>query len=390
MIRKITILLTILFSLSVHPVYSKEEYNEIPNLNTTGVKIAIGSFKLNNEKLEIRYQIQNNSNKNIWICEDIDINNSRDFEVFLLEDVQTLMIRRRLDVPSIFRESPTIGSYVRLHPSQTRSESLSVNIPVYPCAVFSVAGMKERDNFQNLILEIGYYNEDFPQKINSIINEVEKVEYESGPIPIIKIDDLGIRIDYFTAELFKTHNDNINNAIDHIKIPYTYDVIKGGQSVKLKIEGLDIPFIGFQEFWIEDPKKITKPTTLSMLKDLFYDGKIEAENLRYAETLLYCDKHLYNNTAKKIADVYEQVAEGQISPNQLDRLLDSIAGKKERDEVLKEIVAKKEEENHKKQVRIENLLSQAKSYNKNSNDKQAILVLDELLKLDPYHEEVRC
>ena len=101
------------------------------------ITIAPKGLNVGAKSFELRYEIKNGSDKDIWICNEVDIDNSCHFEAYLAEDRQTLVLRRRLDVPivGIFREQPR-GRYMRLRAGQSRTESLLLSLPVRRIPVF--------------------------------------------------------------------------------------------------------------------------------------------------------------------------------------------------------------------------------------------------------------
>jgi len=99
-----------------------------------GVTIELTKLDVNDTTLDLSYKIKNNSDHEVWICDDVDFYlTSIDFEVYLSEDEQTLLIRRRFDVPTIvYWPIWPYGRYVLLRSGQERTESLSLDVPVHP------------------------------------------------------------------------------------------------------------------------------------------------------------------------------------------------------------------------------------------------------------------
>jgi hypothetical protein len=102
--------------------------------------------------------------------------------VYLSEDEQSLMIRRRLDVPTnmYFNASP-VGRYVLLRSEQERTESVSLFVPVGSRPLFANR-LETSVHARHLVLEIGFYNEDLPGMIRDILEMAEKLNCTSFAI----------------------------------------------------------------------------------------------------------------------------------------------------------------------------------------------------------------
>jgi len=91
----------------------------------------------------------------------------------------------------------------------------------------------------------------------------------------------------------------------------------------------------------ESPLKDSRQRYLRILKELYLDGEIRIEDYKYVETLFGYDETLYDDLARRIADVYIQVAKGNLNPNRLTRMLDLIAHENRRKNVLNGLVPRK-------------------------------------------------
>ncbi len=72
--------------------------SNVANNNASTPTITITKLNINDTKLELCYEIKNNSQQEIWICD--SVSEEYNFEVFLDEDGQTLIVRKRLEVPT--------------------------------------------------------------------------------------------------------------------------------------------------------------------------------------------------------------------------------------------------------------------------------------------------
>jgi hypothetical protein len=84
------------------------------------------------------------------------------------------------------------------------------------------------------------------------------------------------------------------------------------------------------------PKPV-QATSLEALRDLFYNFVVDVEQYQYAQQLFAIEKGLLDDSAKRLIDVYVQVAEGKLNPAELTRGLDEILSKADREGLLKSL-----------------------------------------------------
>ena len=211
------------------------------------VTIELTKLDVNDTKIELSWKIKNNTDHDIWICEDTLISFTLDFEVFLSEDEQSLMIRRHHNFPIVgYPITVPHGRYVLLRSDQERTESLSLDVPVGPGTLFA-SGSGTSDRARRLILEIGFYNEDLPGIIRDILEMAEKLNcarLESNEY------DTDIFIRYFkgiwVAILFgglSHFEENMyKEGSEEIEIPYTWQRLCGEQVLRIVVDGVHIPY----------------------------------------------------------------------------------------------------------------------------------------------------
>jgi hypothetical protein len=80
-----------------------DDANNLDVEQNSDVSIAITHFEVTDANLELGWKITNNTDHDVWICDTINAYNPnyKQFEVYMPENNQTLLIRRRLDVPSV-------------------------------------------------------------------------------------------------------------------------------------------------------------------------------------------------------------------------------------------------------------------------------------------------
>jgi hypothetical protein len=221
---------------------------------------TITTIKLNiiDESFELRYEIRNRSDKDIWICKEVDIDNSRQFESYLAEDRQTLVIRRRLDVPivGIFRDQPR-GRYMRLRAGQIQTESLLLSLPVRRITVFNSRGHTNYTVYvKRLILEIGYYCGDLPAMVLHLL------EGEEGAIREGRNNNLDSLRKYLgSVSYFNAANEDLNfeSRDEQVIIPWSNQTLNGERLLQLELNGLHLPYSsGVQRFTIPELDLCTK------------------------------------------------------------------------------------------------------------------------------------
>lgn len=172
---------------------------------------------VNDQTLELSYKIKNDSEHDIWICKDIKIyETGYDEEVYLDDDDETLVIRRRIDVPTyvVWMFQP-VSTYLRLSVGEDWAEALSLNLPVHSVRLFKPKWPERGIKYaRRLVVEIGYYTKDLPPEVS---------RWEPYPDP---------------------------NAVEEVIMDY-YDSAKEGEHVlRITVDGVLIPY---EEVWTQDP-----------------------------------------------------------------------------------------------------------------------------------------
>jgi hypothetical protein len=135
------------------------------------VTITIVGAKVTEKALEIRYQIRNGSQQDIWICESVISGPlaGPDFEVCLSEGSGTLTVRKRLDIAGKERMEwplPPFATYLRLPAGDRRSESITLPLPVHPVLIFGQSTRFDGRGYPTrLRVEIGFHDSDLSKTI---------------------------------------------------------------------------------------------------------------------------------------------------------------------------------------------------------------------------------
>ena len=182
--------------------------DQIPDVNDQTLDVNIPT-------LTLKYKIINNSSEDIWVCDSVGFIED-EFEVYL-EDNQTLLIRRRLDVLALvmYYIWPE-GRYVRLRAGEERTKSLSINLPVHHHWMF-IPRLEEQGIIyaQRLVVEIGYHTKDLAQIILDL----------------------------------KDSNDD-PNLYNKAVISYLHSANEGEHILRITVDGVHIPY---EDMWVQDP-----------------------------------------------------------------------------------------------------------------------------------------
>lgn len=260
--------------------------------------IDVIRLNISDETLKLSYQIKNDSDHDIWICEGICVGlPEHSFEVYLAEDKHTLLVRKRLDITA--QSSPIAypsGRYVRLPAGQSRAESLLLSLPVESRFFWGAPPEPDKPYTTSLALEIGYYPGDMPGMIRGIFEEAEKSsDTKTGVYPTYPIT---IKVWLGSLLLFDYYN-SLDQYVSHrgeeFVIPWTGEFRIGEQALRTTIDGLRIPYEETFDLPDVSPPDINNCTRLeiqyqpSMLDYFFpYPNErafLSAEEVRHLQSL---------------------------------------------------------------------------------------------------------
>lgn len=216
--------------------------------DVAAVMIVLTKLEITHQTLELGYKIKNGSDHDVWVCDSVCMDYGIDFEAYLAEDARTLVMRKLLDVsPEILWVAIPVGRYVRLRAGQERTESLSLTVPVRPQLVY--IGQRASAEYATcLVLEIGFYNEDLPGLIRSIIEVAERLG--CAP-PTVKDYDSDIMRRYFSGLLIygrfgglSQFDESHQDVSEEFVTAYT-DRLLGEQVLRIVVDNLYIPYQGY-------------------------------------------------------------------------------------------------------------------------------------------------
>jgi len=230
------------------------------NNETDVPTIAVTKLDITDKTLKLSYEIRNEAKYDTWILVGFEKFDSS-AEAFMDKDGQTILIRRRFDVPFAGGNGPVYGRYVRMHPGQIQAESVSLAIPVRPNRGFAPSRKtKGLELATRLAIEIGFYSGNLPWMISDMLEEIEQISDTS-----LNEELNSIKFHFGGLLQFNTLNEGLRQRDEEILVPYTYQTLKGEHVLRTKIDGLLIPY--------EEKEDLLKP----YLPDLTPCTRVEIE-----------------------------------------------------------------------------------------------------------------
>jgi hypothetical protein len=214
----------------------------------SGVAMEITELAVDDSTLTLGYKIINGTDYDAWVCTSID--SSEPFEVFLTPDKQTLLIRKRLDVPTtgMWRPRLPVGTYVRIAPGASLADSVRIAVPVSPVFLYASQDTTElAQTVTGLALEIGYYNADLPGIIHDIIALAEKSGLTILDVPGGLLDTYfrGVRVRVSLGDFDRVNKDPYGQG--RVSIAYSGQALTDEKVLRVNINNVSIPYKGYSE-----------------------------------------------------------------------------------------------------------------------------------------------
>jgi hypothetical protein len=209
------------------------------NKSMGSLKISVTSLDINDEALNLVYEIRNDSEDDAWIFvggyQFSDNTFGMGARILIAEDGQTLTIRARSKRPTtVMTFEPVYSRLVRLRPGDGQTESIFMSIPAYP-------GLKSEHTKQQeqaakyatrLAIELGYYQGNLPERILKTLKPLENVfPKDPSNTPL-------------SPNAFSSWNERINSRDDELLIQEGLSEFKreDEQVIRTVIENLNIPY----------------------------------------------------------------------------------------------------------------------------------------------------
>jgi len=234
-----TIITTALSFCILMPIISHAKSND----NSGNLTISIAKLNVTDKSLELSWEIKNDSEQDAWILAGLDRSGAT-ISAFVGEDGQTLLMRRRLDLPWKGNTPfPALnGRYVRLRVGQILTESVSLAIPVWPDhdqAIIGSTYIQDSKKLSRIAIEIGYYAGDLPSTVHRALEQDEK-----NPCIVPAVDRYYSRsiTEWFGGlKGFNNLNELLNWRDDEVLIPYTSQAFSGERFLHTIVDNLNIP-----------------------------------------------------------------------------------------------------------------------------------------------------
>jgi len=208
--------------------------------NKTGaLMISVTSLDMNDEALNLAYEIRNGSEDDAWILVGwyrfSDSTFSMGAGVGLDEDGHTLTIRARFKgtTPGMDFE-PLSARFVRLRPGDSQTESIFMRLPAYPATQSGRAGQQEQviKYATRLAIELDYYRGNIPERMLRRLRPPDNafpIDWNNPPVSPVG---------------FNWRHERVNSRDDEFLTMEHYHEFKGEEEEVLRtvIENLSIPY----------------------------------------------------------------------------------------------------------------------------------------------------
>jgi len=377
---------------SVQGTASAERCAGIP-----GVSISLGTIRVTSQSIELRCEVRNDSQQDIWVyasgLNGSSIPDRPNARLFMDTDGETLVVLRRMNVPEYggIDGLPQSATYDLLPPRQSRPEMLSLRLPVSVDASYFPPGFYEALDSDiviatRLAFEIGCYTSGYLKGPKAQLDPHASIRFieSANQVTVSDLPQAGLwrneRVARITVEGLRIP---FRNWIDfEMKCaPPTGQIVKAlGRGF---IDRLLYPVGRAADY---DMCKSGQPPAQA-LEDLFYDFSIGVTDYRYARRLFRIDESLLDDDGRTIADIYLQLAQGKLKPEELPRSLEKMSFRGFRERVLDDLEARQASADRQRRERIGELLAEAKRCDRSTKRREALTLLRDVLAIDPSHEE---
>lgn len=219
------------------------------------VKIALTQFDANERTLRLQCEIVNASHHDVWVCESIQTSSFGPVEygIHMDPDGRTLVVERHLGMPfRIITGRPlnVKGRYTRLAAGERHTVSAMLDLPIEAPILFATndggATCATR-----LVLGIGFFNEDLPGKIDSILRVADELMCTIPSLSQIGAENIGVYMQYFGGLWISKAVGGMAGFAEfwaegsnQIDIPWEWPINKEESSLKVVLDGVSIPYAG--------------------------------------------------------------------------------------------------------------------------------------------------
>jgi hypothetical protein len=210
-----------------------------PDDNADVPTISVTKLDINDEALNLVYEIRNDSEDHAWILvgwyQLHDSTFGMAARLQMAEDGHTLTISARFNRPSSGGGPAALfGRFVRLRPGDSQTESIFIRLPAYPAPQSGHVGQQEQGikHATRLAIELGYYQDNLSEKILKTLKPHENV------FPKEPNDTLVSRsFSHPRNERLNSRDDELLILDDRLEVKR-----KDEQVIRTVIENLNIPY----------------------------------------------------------------------------------------------------------------------------------------------------
>jgi len=228
----ITAVLSLYILLSIGTQAKSDDNPDTPTISVTKLDI-------NDESLNLVYEIRNDSEDDVWIivgwCQLSDSTFGMGVGVKISEDGRTLIISARFNRSySGGGIAPDYGRFVRLRPGDSQTESIFMRLPAHPASQSGHVGQQEQGikHATRLAIELGYYQDNPFEKILKTLIPHENVFTKNPNDTLV------------SQNIFSRRNERLNSRDDELLIVDDRLEVKREEErvIRTVIENLNIPY----------------------------------------------------------------------------------------------------------------------------------------------------
>jgi len=214
-----------IFAPSVMRTQGQTDADSSTSKNTGAMRISVTSLDINDEALNLVYEIRNDTDDDAWILAGwhilSEVTSGMDAGLQMAEDGHTLTIRARFNRPTkVMAPQPLYGRFVRLRPGDRQTEEIFIRLPPCPASQSGHVGQQEQGikHATRLAIELGYFQDNLSGKkpndtlVSRNVFSRRNERLNSRDDEILIVDD--------RLEVKREDERVIRTVIENIRIPY--------------------------------------------------------------------------------------------------------------------------------------------------------------------------
>ncbi|MCF7973369.1 MAG: hypothetical protein K9N55_06110 [Phycisphaerae bacterium] len=233
-------------------------FDKDPNA-TDRARIVLKKFEITETTIDVVYEIRNETDHEIWICDGLMEGQYSDsyYEVSRDAAAQRLVVKKHINIPVIGLVDwyfPPFGVYQRLPAGEKHLSSFSRSLPLHRySSSWTGSETPEIVDLTGMVIYVHYYNGDLPGLIRSLLTDADRFigklpsDWHDSPDTerILEYFPGLVLKYYFGSEGLELFNENYSEDIRNGKLSmayYKYEFLKDEEVLKLTVDGVSIPF----------------------------------------------------------------------------------------------------------------------------------------------------